>query len=107
MSVRKIRANKAVIEGEYVLVEKYSYRVHLVVVCLVVGAVGFFSHIPLVMMGAGSGVIFSLLIMPGRVIRQIPRVDVLEIKHYPSSKKVTVVLDDERTKRRQPVTVKK
>lgn len=107
MSVRKIKANRAVIEGDYVLIEKFSYRTHASIVFLLLGIIGFFYHFPLAVLGAAGGVVFSLLLVPGKEIRQIPRVDVLEIKHYPSDRRVTVVLDDERTKRRQPVTVKK
>lgn len=107
MSVRKVRANKAVIEGDYVLIEKYSYRLHAGVLFFLVGVVGLFWHQPLVLFAAGVGLVISVFLIPGREIRQIPRVDVLEIKHYPSDHRVTVVLDDERTKRRQPVTVKK
>jgi hypothetical protein len=44
-------------------------------------------------------------IAPGRVIRQIPNIDLVEIKSYPTTNRVTVVLDDERTKRKQAVAV--
>lgn len=46
--------------------------------------------------------IFAVLIAAfadGRVSREIPISDLVEIKHYPGKEKVTIVLDDERTKR--------
>lgn len=38
---------------------------------------------------------------PGRILRDIPLVDLVEIKRYQGKDKVTVVLDDERVKRNQ------
>jgi hypothetical protein len=38
---------------------------------------------------------------PGKVLRDIPLVDLVEIKRYAGEDKVTVVLDDERAKRNQ------
>lgn len=107
MSVRRIKANKAVIEGDYVLIEDYSYRRYAVFLCLLVGVMAFANHFTPLVIGSVIGLVCSITILPGKVIRQIPRVDVIEIKHYPSDHRVTVVLDDERTKRRQPVSVKK
>ena len=112
MSIRKIRANHAEITGDYITIYKTSYRS--------IGFLAFFGTLffgTLVLLPSADILVAFVvsitlaavlcLMIPGQEIRMIPRVDLVEIKSYPNEHKVTVVLDDDRTKRRQPVTVKK
>lgn len=112
MSIRRIKANNAFVDGDYVTVETNSMKfmgaifgfLFGVFICVIsnnVQADGFFY---IILVTTVFGFLIGVLIFPGKVVRQIPTVDLVEIKRYPSTHKVTVVLDDERTKRRQPVS---
>ncbi len=109
MSIRKIKADVVEIEGEYLRIEHYSRRSYggiigfIFAVLLLLGIDGttiFVDGVLIILMtSVGAG------LAQGRVIRQIPLVDLVEIKEYPTSHRVTIVLDDARTKRRQAVAV--
>lgn len=109
MSIRKIKANTAEIEGDYVKVETYSKRLTTFLkTFLVLSLICFitFFALPtinlLVAIVSTLGVsILAAALAPGRVLRDIPLVDLVEIKRYQGKNKVTVVLDDERAKRNQ------
>jgi hypothetical protein len=115
MSIRKIRANTATVEGEYVHVEEYSQKSMGFFIGFIFGIILVFTintlGISLDFMAASLLVLISGILgtsaAPGRVSRNIPEVDVVEIKYYPDEERVTVVIDDERTKRKQSVAVSK
>lgn len=111
MSIRKIKANTAEIEGDYVKVETHSQRLIsflktfliLAIVCILVYVSDLLPNF---------NIVFALIITisisalaaafaPGQILRDIPLVDLVEIKRYQGKDKVTVVLDDERVKRNQ------
>ncbi|HMT94431.1 hypothetical protein [uncultured Thiothrix sp.] len=109
MSIRKIKANTAEIEGDYVKVETHSQRLIsflktfliLAVVCILISQ--FFPNFDIIF---GLVITFSISALaaafaPGQILRDIPLVDLVEIKRYRGKDKVTVVLDDERVKRNQ------
>lgn len=110
MSIRKIKANKAEIEGDYVKVETHSQRlitfvttfIILAVVCIFIALV--FSKAGILIGGLAASIGIATLVAafaPGQILRDIPLVDLVEIKRYQGKDKVTVVLDDERAKRNQ------
>jgi len=113
MSIRKVRANTATREGDYVYVEEYSQKslgffigfTFGIILVFIVNSLG----IPLDFISASLIILMSSVLgtsaAPGRVTRNIPEVDVVEIKYYPDEERVTVVIDDERTKRKQSVSV--
>lgn len=106
MSIRKIRANSAHVDNEYIHVEQHSMQP--------LGALFGFGIGLIIALVAETDVMTGGIItlsctfilaafFPGKVVRDIPEVDVVEIKHYPNEDRVTVVVDDERSKRRQAV----
>lgn len=111
MSIRKIRANSAKVDGDYVCIEEYSARpggtlggfVLGCILAAIVGSTNLIIIIIILLVCSVAGFVFS----PGRVVRSIPEVDLVEIKHYPDEERVTVVLDDARTKRKQATSAPK
>lgn len=107
MSIRKIKANKAEIEGDYVIVETYSQRPPTFLAAfftLSIAYIFIFFQTFNLLIGILGVISISMLIAafaPGRILRDIPLVDLVEIKRYQGKDKVTVVLDDERVKRNQ------
>lgn len=111
MTIRKIKAHSAEVDNDYVYVEQGSYRT---IGAFLGGMIGFIISI---ISGVNSfedtmiitciTTILGVFLFKGREVRQIPSVDLVEIKQYPGINRVTVVLDDERTKRRQPVATNK
>lgn len=110
MSIRKIRANKAEIEGDYVKIETYSQRSAAFITALISFSIIYIvtftaspeydNHFLGIIIVIGISTIIATL-APGRILRDIPLVDLVEIKRYQGRDKVTVVLDDERVKRGQ------
>lgn len=104
MSIRRIKANTARVEGDYVLVEEYSRKSFGAILGFILGLV-----IVIILktdLLSGMVVIFFAVFMmsllfPGNVVREVPVADMVELKHYPDKERVTVVLDDERVKRKQ------
>ena len=104
MTIRKIKANKAQEEGDYIRIELYSTRP----ICMVLGAlIGFFlglllsesnNEITLTILSTIALAFIGALCGHGKEVRRVPKADLVEIKQY-SSGHVTVVLDDERVKR--------
>ncbi len=113
MGTYKIRANTAEIQGEYLIVSHYSWRPVGVVIGIVVGVFIISSAKSSLSLGAMALIMSCCtglggIIAPGRIRRLIPNVDLAQIKYYDTPPPhVTVVLDDERTKRKQAVAVKK
>lgn len=111
MSIRRIKANKAEIDGDYVKVETFSQRpivffttlISLLIIYAVV--IDLNRQDPEHLFFSTLAILFASIIMtalaPGKVLRDIPLVDLVEIKRYAGEDKVTVVLDDERAKRNQ------
>lgn len=109
MSIRKIRANTAEIEGDYVKVETHSQRLitflatflALAITCVLILLL--FPNFNIILGFVVTTGISALaaVFAPGQILRDIPLVDLVEIKRYKGKDKVTVVLDDERVKRNQ------
>lgn len=101
MAIRKIRANRATREGEYVVIETYSKRWMYVMsgaaMGVLVGTIILDDYSSFVSLLAGSMV--GTFYGGEGDTRYVPFADVVEIKKYPF-RRVTVVLDDERVKRR-------
>lgn len=113
MSIRKIKAHKAQVNDEYISIETRSYKTIGAMVGCFTGLLfgGILSQgqpgetmLVSIIIGGISGLFLGALTAPGKVIREIPSVDLVEIKRYDYKDKVTVVLDDERTKKRQAVS---
>ncbi len=49
--------------------------------------------------------IIGMLIAPSRVVRHVPKVDLVDLEYHPLTHKVRAKFDDGRTKRKQPATV--
>lgn len=112
MSIRRIKAHKAHhVNDDYISVETQSYKTFGAIIGVIVGlfvgaALGDGSSTQSWFIFTGSilGFVLGLLLAPGKVVREIPSVDLVEIKRYDYKNRVTVVLDDERTKKRQAVS---
>jgi hypothetical protein len=112
MSIRKIRANTANVDGDFIIVESDSWKPFGIIIGFLIGLmlclvfeVSTDDIIVVLLITSFFGVLIGLLVLPGRVVRQIPSIDLVEIKRYKNTNRVTVVLDDARTKRRQPEVV--
>lgn len=103
MAIRKIKANAARVEGDYVLVEQHSQKTLGAFLGFVVG-IGLAVLINEDWLLNGAVILMATSIgsalFPGEVIREVPQADLVELKHYPEEDRVTVVLDDERVKRK-------
>lgn len=112
MSIRRIKANTAKVDGDFVIVESHSLKSFGVIAGFLIGLllcllyeVNANDVIIIMLLTSFFGALIGVLVLPGRVVRQIPAVDLVEIKRYKNTNRVTVVLDDARTKRRQPEVV--
>lgn len=105
MSVRKIIANKAKIEGNYLIIETYSQKRPTFLFVFISLSVSYFSYIIYAPSQAARPYLDPLWILAilvissliaasatGKILRQIPVSDILEIKHHPKKKRVTVLL---------------
>lgn len=113
VSIRKIKANKAEVEGDYLIVETHSRKPFTFLVVFLSLSISYFFYIfytslqsPRIIDPIGLIIILIVAVIiaafaDGKVWREIPIGDIVEIKHYPGKEKVTVVLDDERLKRSQ------
>ncbi|MEZ5478427.1 MAG: hypothetical protein R3E95_13400 [Thiolinea sp.] len=121
MSIQKIKANYADFEGEYLYIKRKPFRFVWGLLGFIIGIITSFMiiNIPMEFFQIKKQeyelytiliTLFSTIIFMYAAGNEedyiVPKVDVLTIKKYPIKHKVTVVLDDERTKRRQPVTTK-
>ncbi|SKA83340.1 hypothetical protein SAMN02745130_02389 [Thiothrix eikelboomii] len=105
MSVRKIIANKAKIEGDYLIIETYSQKLPTFSFVFLSLSISYFAYIiyapaqpthphldPLWILAI---LVISILIAAsatGKILRQVPVKDIVEIKHHPKKKRVTVLL---------------
>lgn len=112
MSIRKIKANTATVDGDFIIVESDSWKPFSIIIGFSIGLVLYLAFdvkssdtIIVVLLISLISALVGFLILPGRVVRQIPSIDLVEIKRYRNTNRVTVVLDDARTKRRQPEVV--
>lgn len=104
-NIRKIKANSAVVDGRYVHVERHSLQPLGAIIGSIVGLLIVFITSQDIKID-GITIIIILIStflfaasFPGKVTRDIPEGDVVEIKRYPGEDRVTVVLDDQRTQR--------
>ncbi len=111
MSIRKIKAHRAKVNDDYLSVETKSYKafggIFGAIIGLIVGWAlgdGHSGQFVFIIISGIAGFVLGLLSAPGKVVREIPSVDLVEIKRYDYKGRVTVVLDDERTKKRQAVS---
>lgn len=114
VSIRKIKANKAEVEGDYLIVETYSRKPVTFLVTFLILSISYFVYAIYAPLQAPRtidplGIVIIIIVAAiiaafadGKVWREIPIGDIVEIKHYPGKEKVTVILDDERLKRNQP-----
>lgn len=102
-NIRRIKANSAEVYDHYVHVEQHSLQPLGAIIGSIVGLF-LASAASQDMITASSIILVSACIFaasfPGKVVRDIPEADVVEIKRYPDEDRVTVVLDDERVKRK-------
>ncbi len=101
MTIREIKANEAYIEGDFIHVEMYDSSVVNGSIGMAIGAVAS----AVITQNPGFILIVSLLtgllgvsFTSHKIVWQIPRADLVEIKSYPDDERVTVLLDDERMK---------
>ena len=102
MPIRRIKAHYATEEGDKVIIITESNRLSCVAFCLLIATItiyvvdqpvtALFSITALLI-----GLVIGLMLGNSKVEREVPRADLVEIKRYDWPKRVTVVLDDERS----------
>ncbi|RVU85989.1 hypothetical protein EOL70_00625 [Leucothrix sargassi] len=107
MPIRRIKAHRAVQEGDKVKITTESDRLPCIIICLLIAFVAIFfinkPDEPLLNLGVlGMGFLLGLLFGSSQVDREVPLADVVEIKRYDWPERVTVVLDDERSRMARP-----
>jgi len=111
VAIRKIKANSATEDGDYIKIEDHSTRPFgalagaLVGVFVALIAVEYFQiyndeALTLVIFIVCVLTVLGILLGRNRIVRRVPKSDLVEIKKK-SHNQVTVVLDDERVKRQQ------
>lgn len=109
MSIRKIKANKATEDGDYIRIEDNSTRGLAALLGAILGiVVGILiadhfqvikDEIPVLIVA--TTIVCSIcgfFLGSSKVVRRVPKTDLVEIKRN-SFRQVTIVLDDERVKR--------
>ena len=108
MPIRRIKAHYAIEEGDTLRIITKSNRVSSVIISIVLAIIvslialtnmSYISQLVFIILAGGAG----FLVGSGRIEREVPRVDLVEIKRYNWPPRVTVILDDERARMARPV----
>ena len=107
MYIRKIKANIAMEEGDYIRIEQYSTRFTFMLVGAIIGVVLGIAYVmsltdvsnepTIITISTLFFAVLGLILSQGKEVRRVPKADLVEIKEY-DNEHVTVVLDDERVK---------
>ena len=107
MAIRRIKAHYAIEEGDILKVINKSNRMAYFIVAVLMGMALVILLLPkenwlvqiMIIMGAA---LLGFLCGDSGIEREVPRVDLVEVKRYHWPPRVTVVLDDERAKMAKP-----
>ena len=109
MSVRRIKAHYAVEQGDVVRITTESNRLAYIAISMLLMFVFVLYELE-----SADPVVQSLLVLfaaclgfllsSGQVEREVPRIELVEIKPNKWSQRVTVILDDERSKHARSIS---
>ncbi len=116
MSIHKIKANYVDLDGEYAIIKRAPFTFIWIIVGIVFGfttgtILQYLLEVPqshysyTVIITVISAIAFPLFSINSHEEYIVPKVDIVTIKKYPKQHRVTVVLDDTRTKRQQATVV--
>ena len=109
MTIRRIKADAATEDGDYIRIERRSRRGFTtlvgvllgVLICWFISVLGYIypnQEIVLLIVVIMS-MVAGFFLDEGQVVRRVPKIDLVEIKRYAWPPGVTVVFDDERIMR--------
>ncbi|PWQ99540.1 hypothetical protein [Leucothrix arctica] len=108
MPIRRIKAHYAIEEGDTLRIITKSNRVSSVMIAIFLAIIvslialsnmSYIAQLVFILLAGATG----FLLGSGRIEREVPRVDIVEIKRYNWPPRVTVILDDERARMARPV----
>ena len=107
MPIRRIKAHQAIEEGNKVKIITESDRLSCVIVCVIMALfislkLGESLTSEFNLFAVLAAIALGALVGSSEIEREVPLADLVEIKRYDWPKRVTVILDDERSRMGRP-----